>query len=732
MPAEKNINTGRMAKFLIYLVVIVLLNIAGITLFFRADLTSNKVYSLSDASRKVVETLSEPLTVKVFFNANLPAPYNTIERYLHDLLDEYSVAGKRYFNYQFYNVSAEDEDEAGSSQEMARNLGIYPVQIQAIEQDEVKFQNAYMGMAILHGDIIEAIPTITSTEGLEYQITSTIQKMNNKISALLRLKDNITVKLLLSSSLRVVAPYMNISGIPQMPKKIADIVDSLNDKNYGKLTFINLDPSTDPDAEKQAKKYNVMHLNWDSFNDRQGRRIEADRGFAGIVVEHGNRFEEIKLIEAFSLPLFGTQYQLTDPDELEKAIGGTIDSVVNIQEEIGYLADHGTLAFGPDMQRLGMQQQQETLSSLNKLLGSGYSVRPLNLKKDGIPEGLSFLMIAGPKERFTDYELYQIDQFLMKGKNIAVFMDAFNEIRPQQQGMMRQMQRPVYMPVDTGLQKLLSHYGLNMKESIVLDENCFKQQVPNAFGGGERAIYFAPIIKNEMINKEADFLNNIKGLVMLQAAPVDIDEQKIKDHGLKDLRLFSSSERSWQMKDRIDLNPMTMIPPANDDDFKSVSMAYILEGAFPSYFADRPVPVREEEKDGAPDDAKAEEMKETGVDMSKVVTEGATIKKGKPGMIFLIGTSEILKDNVIDGEGKTPNAQFVMNVIDYLNGRGDIAVMRSKTQKFNPLRKVDPALRTGIKAANIVGLPVLVVIAGMVVWARRKARKRMIQRIFGK
>ena len=198
MPAEKNMNTGRMAKFLIYLVVIVLLNIAGITLFFRADLTSNKVYSLSDASRKVVETLSEPLTVKVFFNANLPAPYNTIERYLHDLLDEYSVAGKRYFNYQFYNVSAEDEDEAGSSQEMARNLGIYPVQIQAIEQDEVKFQNAYMGMAILHGDIIEAIPTITSTEGLEYQITSTIQKMNNKISALLRLKDNITVKLLLS------------------------------------------------------------------------------------------------------------------------------------------------------------------------------------------------------------------------------------------------------------------------------------------------------------------------------------------------------------------------------------------------------------------------------------------------------------------------------------------------------------------------------------------------------
>ncbi|KPK30236.1 MAG: hypothetical protein AMK70_14550, partial [Nitrospira bacterium SG8_35_1] len=78
-----------------------------------------------------------------------------------------------------------------------------------------------------------------------------------------------------------------------------------------------------------------------------------------------------------------------------------------------------------------------------------------------------------------------------------------------------------------------------------------------------------------------------------------------------------------------------------------------------------------------------------------------------------------------------PNAQFVMNVIDYLNGRGDIAVMRSKTQRFNPLREVAPGVRTGIKAANIVGLPVLVVIAGMTVWARRRTRKRMIQRIFG-
>ena len=59
--------SGKYLKFIIYLLVIVLVNVAGITLFLRMDLTKNKVYSISTASKKVVATLSEPLTINVFF-----------------------------------------------------------------------------------------------------------------------------------------------------------------------------------------------------------------------------------------------------------------------------------------------------------------------------------------------------------------------------------------------------------------------------------------------------------------------------------------------------------------------------------------------------------------------------------------------------------------------------------------------------------------------------------------
>lgn len=734
MAMKKAVDTAKYSRFLIYLIVIVLLNIAGITLFFRIDLTSNRIYSLSDASKEVVSTLSEPLTVKVFFSGNMPAPYNNIERYLHDLLEEYSIAGSRYFNYEFYTVSGEENEDSKRNQEIAASYGIHPVQIQNIEQDEIKFQKAYMGMALIHGDIIESLPTITSTDGLEYQITSSIRKMNNKISALLRLEDKISVKLFLSSSLKIVGPYMNIAGLSSIPAEIEAMAANLNDKNFGKISFSYIDPSLNPDAEAEAEKYNVLRLNWDEFNDRRGKTISADRGYAGIIVEHGDNSELIELIEVMRLPVFGTQYQLTDPDGIEKKIDETIENVININEEIGYLADHGALPIEGLPPMFGQRRQEESLSNLNKLLSANYSVRQVRLKEESIPDGLSTMIIAGASENFTDYELYRIDQFLMKGKNLAIFMDSFKEVKPQgRQQMTGQFQRSFWMPLNTGLEKLLDHYGLNVKKSIVLDESSFKQRMPRQLGGGERAIYFAPVIKNEKISGDAEYLQNIKGLVMLTSSPVEVNGQKVKDNDLKATRLFSSSDRSWEMSGRINLNPVFISPPGEDDEFSSIPMAYVVEGSFNSYFADKAIP--EKKSPDVPEDTLQEgrekkEDKERGIDMSAIKSGEIIIKKGKPGKIFLIGTSEILKDNIIDEEGKTPNAQFVMNVIDYLNGRGDFAIMRSKTQRFNPLQKIEPAARTAIKSVNIAGLPVLVVVAGMIVWGRRSARKKMIQKIF--
>ncbi|MEZ4568424.1 MAG: Gldg family protein [Desulfobacterales bacterium] len=55
-------------------------------------------------------------------------------------------------------------------------------------------------------------------------------------------------------------------------------------------------------------------------------------------------------------------------------------------------------------------------------------------RENGISESLGCLILAQPTEPFFDYELFEIDQALMRGTNLAVFTDAFEEVpQPPQQ-----------------------------------------------------------------------------------------------------------------------------------------------------------------------------------------------------------------------------------------------------------------------------------------------------------
>lgn len=730
----------RYAKYIklsIYLVIIVLINVAGMTLFFRIDLTQNSIYSISEASKKVVSTLSEPLTINIFFTKNLPAPHNNTERYLHDLLEEYAIQANKYFNYKFYDVSPEAEGInalARENQNLANNYGIHPVQIQVYEEDEVKFKKAYMGLVLIHGDMVERIPTITSIDGLEYKLTTAIQKLNNKISALLNLKDKIKVKLFLSSSLKAVAPLMGLNQIPEYPVKLKEIIERLNTKNFGKLEYSYIDPSKEPSKEPLWQSYNLMQLQWP---DLSNGNIPAGKGMIGLVMEYGEKVRKIPLLKVIQLPIFGTQYDLVDLDKLEEILNENLETLVDINQDLGYLAGHGTLnisSFSPMM-----RQNPDAISTFSNLASKTYSLKPINLKEQSIPDSLNCLVIARPTDKFSDYELYQIDQALMKGTNLALFIDAFKEINPNNQQRLGFNRGPVYVPLDTGLDKLLSHYGIRIKKSYVLDENCHKQRLPRNMGGGERPIYFAPIIKNKNINHDLDFIRSIKGLVAVKISPLELDESRISKNNLKSLKLFTSSEKSWEMHKNISLNPMFLTPPPADDEKQSFPLAYIIEGEFPSYFAGKPIPEKTPQDENESSDIKDKKEgtsesseQKNKIDMSKIKSRETTISKGKPAKIFLMASSEMLKDNVLDADGNSPNDMFILNTIDALNHREHIAAMRSKVLSFNPLNDTGSLTKTFVKTLNIAGLPVLLVFVGLIVWLRRHSRKKQIQMMFQK
>lgn len=156
---------------LLLVILLILLNLVSARAFFRIDLTSQKSYSLSKASEDIVKNIDTPLSIKVFFSKDLPAPYNTVEQYLLDLLSEYNASASSNFSYQSYDMSKEQ------NQRIAQEYGLSPVQVDTVETAGFSSKIAWMGLAITYGDYIAAIDALKTTADLEYKITTTISKI---------------------------------------------------------------------------------------------------------------------------------------------------------------------------------------------------------------------------------------------------------------------------------------------------------------------------------------------------------------------------------------------------------------------------------------------------------------------------------------------------------------------------------------------------------------------------
>ena len=160
------------STILIFALILIVLNLIGLNLFGRIDLTDDGVYSLSDASKDLVGNLDDPVTVTAFFTSDLPAPYSSNRRFLKDKLDDYRAYGGRNFQYRF--VDPRDDEEL---RQEATRFQIPPVQIQVIESDNVLLKNAYMGLAIQYGGKRESIPVVQDLSTLEYDITSALRRL---------------------------------------------------------------------------------------------------------------------------------------------------------------------------------------------------------------------------------------------------------------------------------------------------------------------------------------------------------------------------------------------------------------------------------------------------------------------------------------------------------------------------------------------------------------------------
>ncbi|MBN2443079.1 MAG: DUF4340 domain-containing protein, partial [Spirochaetales bacterium] len=233
------------------------------------------------------------------------------------------------------------------------------------------------------------------------------------------------------------------------------------------------------------------------------------------------------------------------------------------------------------------------------------------------------------------------------------------------------------------------------------------------------------------------FMRNIKGLLMIQASPVNLYEETLKANNIKTNILFSSSKKSWKISENINLdNPTAIFPPGSPDQFQSYPLAVTLEGKFTSYFKGKPIPQKPKKEM----DESEKQTSESGFITDEGVTDEINVieQAQSPGRIFLVGTSEIIRDLILNYtppgslRDTSPNKILISNIIDYCNGKEDYAAMRSKLQLVNPLdeTKTTPFAKDFTQYFNLIGLPVIAIICGIIVLLVRMGRKKKILLLF--
>jgi gliding-associated putative ABC transporter substrate-binding component GldG len=176
MSQRKRASASNAAAYVLLTIgAVVAVNLIATRVFGRLDLTENKVYTLSKASKDIVAGVPDYLTVKAYISKDLPPELANVSHYVRDLLDEYRTYSKGKMRFEAYDPSSDKkiEEEAGACK-------VQKLQIQVLREQKFEVGSYYLGLCFHYQGKDEAIPEIAQAEGLEYNVSSLVKRMTQK------------------------------------------------------------------------------------------------------------------------------------------------------------------------------------------------------------------------------------------------------------------------------------------------------------------------------------------------------------------------------------------------------------------------------------------------------------------------------------------------------------------------------------------------------------------------
>jgi gliding-associated putative ABC transporter substrate-binding component GldG len=153
--------------------IVVVVNLLSSQFFARLDITEDRQYTLSPATKSIMRNLDEPVSVQAYFSQNLPAEFENLRKEFQDMLIEYRNLSKGNLDYNFV-----DPNEDPQAEQEALQGGIRPILINVRDKDQSSQQKAFMGAVISLGDQQEVIPFISTETPMEYSLTTSIKKIS--------------------------------------------------------------------------------------------------------------------------------------------------------------------------------------------------------------------------------------------------------------------------------------------------------------------------------------------------------------------------------------------------------------------------------------------------------------------------------------------------------------------------------------------------------------------------
>ncbi len=155
-------------------VAVVVVNLFGRNIGGRIDLTPGRAFTLAPATRTLLRTLPDLVTIKLFVSSALPKEIESTRRDVDDLLRDYRAAGHGKVKLVIQDPSADS-----AAMREARSTGIPPVQFNVLGQGELQVKEGYLGLAVRYADGVKTIPFIQQTSDLEYRLTSDIRALTH-------------------------------------------------------------------------------------------------------------------------------------------------------------------------------------------------------------------------------------------------------------------------------------------------------------------------------------------------------------------------------------------------------------------------------------------------------------------------------------------------------------------------------------------------------------------------